>query len=230
MENISIIPARSGSKGLKDKNIKELNGKPLLAYSIIAAQNSGIFDEIMVSTDSNRYAEIAKAYGASVPFLRSEEQSSDKAGSWDVVKEVLLGYLRNGRKFDTICLLQPTSPLRTDDDIRNGYALFEEKKATAITAVCEMDHSPLWSMVLPANGSLDEFRKHMTVVPRQQLNKYYRINGALYIQKIVYDCDSIELPAGNEYAFIMERNKSVDIDTAEDFELAEYYLKGRRGV
>lgn len=224
MKNIAIIPARSGSKGLKDKNIKELNGKPLIAYSIDAARASGIFDEIMVSTDSTRYAEIARRCGASVPFLRSKEKSSDNAGSWDVVKEVLLGYLQNGIKFETVCLLQPTSPLRSENDIRNGYRLFEEKGADAITAVCEMDHSPLWSMVLPADGSMNEFRKQLISVPRQKLKKYYRINGALYIRRISYGIDSIELLEGSEYAFIMNRNRSVDIDTVEDFELAEWYM------
>ena len=88
-ENLALIPARSGSKGLKDKNIRLLNGKPLLAYSIEAAKESGLFDEIMVSTDSQRYAEIAKQWGANVPFLRTGETSGDTASSWDVVKEVI---------------------------------------------------------------------------------------------------------------------------------------------
>ena len=95
MKNIAIIPARSGSKGLPDKNIKILNGVPLIAYSIKAALDSGVFDTVMVSTDSEKYAEIARNYGAEVPFLRSEKNSSDTAGSWDVVKEVLLQNLRH---------------------------------------------------------------------------------------------------------------------------------------
>ena len=94
MKNIAIIPARSGSKGLKDKNIKNLCGKPLLSYSIRAAEESKVFDEIMVSTDSERYAAIAKDYGASVPFLRSNATSSDTASSWDTVLEVLDNYIK----------------------------------------------------------------------------------------------------------------------------------------
>ena len=109
MKNIAIIPARSGSKGLKDKNIKALNGQPLLKYSIDAAISSRIFDEIMVSTDSSHYAEIAKVCGASVPFLRSAENSEDKASSWNVVIEVLNYYKQIGQTFDTFCLLQPTN-------------------------------------------------------------------------------------------------------------------------
>lgn len=129
MKNLAIITARSGSKGLKNKNIKLLNGKPLIAYSIEAAQKSNLFTEIMVSTDSEEYAEIALKLGAKVPFLRSKTNSEDNSGSWDVVMEVLKNYLKAGQKYDTICLLQPTSPLRTYDDIDNGYKLLIEKKS-----------------------------------------------------------------------------------------------------
>lgn len=224
MKNIAIIPARSGSKGLKDKNIKELNGKPLLAYSINAAITSKMFDEVMVSTDSELYADVARKNGASVPFLRSNEQSGDNSGSWGVVEEVLRNYKECGKLFDTVCLLQPTSPLRTANDIIDGYELLMKKNADAITAVCEMDHSPLWATVLPEDNSLSEFRKKLQSVPRQQLAKYYRINGALYIRKVVYEENKIFLLDTHEYALIMERKKSVDIDTIEDFELAEWYL------
>ena len=101
MKNLAIIPARSGSKGLKDKNIKLLNGNPLMAYSIEAALESGKFDEVMVSTDSAKYADIAKEFGAMVPFLRGERTSGDTASSWDTVKEVLSCYEELGKKFDT---------------------------------------------------------------------------------------------------------------------------------
>jgi len=221
MNNLAIIPARSGSKGLKDKNIKELNGIPLIGYSIKAAERSGLFSHIMVSTDSERYAEIAIQLGAEVPFLRSEETSGDNASSWDVVKEVLRGY---SEQFDTVCLLQPTSPMRIFSDIINGYNELEKKNADAITAVSEMDHSPLWCMTLDENASLTEFRKHLTDLPRQQLKTYYRINGALYIRRIQYSKKNISILNEREYAYIMDRKRSVDIDTMEDFEYAEFLL------
>lgn len=225
MKNIAIIPARCGSKGLKNKNIKELNGIPLLAYSIKAAQVTGLFDEIMVSTDSQLYADISVEHGATVPFLRSKEQSGDNAGTWDVVKEVLAGYLKNGKQFDTVCLLQPTSPLRKAEDILKGYEELQIKDAEAITSVCEMDHSPIWSMVLPEDNSLIAFRKALSnIVPRQKLKKYYRINGALYIRKIQYTGDSIVILDSKEYAVIMDRRSSIDIDVAEDFEMTEYFM------
>ncbi|MBO5261314.1 MAG: acylneuraminate cytidylyltransferase family protein [Coprococcus sp.] len=224
MNNIAIIPARSGSKGLKDKNIKLLNGKPLLAYSIEAAIESNMFDEIMVSTDSYIYADIAKRYGANVPFLRSAEQSCDSAGSWSVVNEVLKEYKKIGYTFNTVCLLQPTSPLRKSGDIIGAYNFFSAKNADAVTSVCEMEHSPQWAMILPEDGSLAEFRKNVQNVPRQQLPKYYRINGAIYIRKIEYVDDNILIKDCNEFAFVMDRKKSVDIDTVEDFEVAQFFL------
>lgn len=225
MKNIAIIPARSGSKGLKDKNIRLLHGTPLLAYSIRVAKDSKLFDEIMVSTDSEKYADIAKEYGASVPFLRSAKLSNDTAGSWDVVEEVLQAYERYNKRFDTICLLQPTSPLRISQDIINGYELFQKKDADAITAVCEMEHSPLWSMTLSDDLSLTDFRKSVTTnTRRQDLETYYRINGALYIRCINYSSNSIHLLNKKEYAYIMERNRSIDIDVLEDFEMAEFLI------
>ena len=127
MKNIAMIPARSGSKGLKDKNIRLLNGKPLLAYSIEAAIQSKLFDEIMVSTDSSYYADIAEKYGAKVPFLRSEGNSSDSASSWDTVQEILSFYRNAGEEFDSFCLLQPTSPLRMRK-ILSMHMIFTRRK------------------------------------------------------------------------------------------------------
>ena len=225
MKNIAIIPARSGSKGLKDKNIKELKGKPLLAYSIETAKESKLFNEVMLSTDSEKYAEIGRTFGANVPFLRSEANSSDKAGSWDVVIEVLSRYLEKGEKFDSICLLQPTSPLRIAQDIIEAYKLLESKQADAVTSVCEVDHSPLWTMTLPENLSLEEFKKQDSDTPRQLLEKYYRLNGAIYIRKIKYDNKKIQLLDSKEYAFIMPRERSIDIDTELDFIIAEAIAK-----
>lgn len=225
MKNIAIIPARSGSKGLPDKNIKVLGNKPLLAYSILAAKESGCFDEICVSTDSEEYASIAREWGASVPFLRSEKTAGDKASSWDVVKEVLDGYRAMGMEFDTIALLQPTSPLRKAEDIQKGYVLMKENDAKAVIGVCEMDHSPLWSNTLPENLSMRGFiREEAKNTPRQSLPTYYRINGALYIIKKQI-LESVENMYEDEcYAYVMSQEKSVDIDTAFDFQIAQLFM------
>lgn len=224
LKSLAVIPARSGSKGLRNKNILSLNGKPLIAYTIDAALNSGIFDKIMVSTDSEEYAEIAEKYGAEVPFLRSEGNSSDMASSWDVVKEVLYKYIEDFKiQFSDFCLLQPTSPFRTEKDIINGYSLYKQKNVGAVTSVCECDHPPAWSMVLPDDGSLKRFRENLLNIPRQGYEKYYRLNGALYIRAVSYE-DEINIIDTREFAYIMQRSHSLDIDTIEDFQFAEFLL------
>lgn len=224
MKNLAIIPARSGSKGLKDKNIKLLNGQPLLKYSIDAAILSNVFDEIMVSTDSAVYAEIAKDAGASVPVLRSEGNSGDKASSSDVIIEVLNYYKKVGKEFDTFCLLQPTSPLRKAEDIIGAYKLFKQRKAKAVVGVCEVEHTPLWCNVLDADCSLENFLPVEATGQRQNYKQYYRINGAIYIANVQQYFADTNLYVKNCYAYIMDKKNSVDIDTIDDFEYAEYLM------
>jgi CMP-N,N'-diacetyllegionaminic acid synthase len=224
--NLAIIPARSGSKGLKDKNIKLLNNKPLIWYSINSALKSGIFDTVMVSTDSPQYANIAVDCGAEVPFLRSAITAADNSGSWDVVREVLNNYERfENKEFDTFCLLQPTSPLRTEQDIIKAYDIFNEKNAKAVVSVCEMEHSPLWCNILGQDLSLNGFLSKNNTLPRQSLETYYRINGAIYIASIEEFLENDNLYTENCYAYVMEQRHSVDIDTVDDFEYAEYLIR-----
>lgn len=228
MKNLAIIPARSGSKGVADKNIKLLVGKPLLAYTIEAAVKSGVFERIMVSTDAEKYAVIAREYGAEVPFLRSAENSSDTASTWDSVKEVLNGYARSDEKFDSVCVLQPTSPLRTDQDIVSGYDLFRRREANAVVGVCAMEHSHVYANTLQEDGCMDGFvPKEIATVSRQALQPYYRINGALYILREEYLWTMASPYDKGSYAYIMPAERSVDIDTEYDFMLAEYLLKQR---
>ena len=223
MNNIAIVPARSGSKGLKDKNIKLLKDKPLLAYSIEAAQQSGLFECVHVSTDSEKYAKIAEQYGADIPFLRTEELSGDMAGSWDVVRFVLREYEKRGQCFDTVTLLQPTSPLRNAEHIRAAYELYQKKGAKAVVSVCEMEHSPLWSNTLPENLSMEHFQRDEVVnTPRQALPAYYRLNGAIYIVDTDYLFETQNFYKKDCYAYIMSQRESVDIDGEMDFKLAEW--------
>ncbi len=227
MGNIAVIPARSGSKGLPDKNIKLLNGKPLIAYTIEAAKMSGYFDCIHVSTDSGVYAEIARSYGAEVPFLRDAKLALDNSSSWDVVREVLNRYRKNGDVFNRIMLLQPTSPLRDSNDIQNTFSLMNEKKAKVIVGVCEMDHSPLWCNTLPKDGSMNGFQTKEFLIPRQNIPVYYRINGAIYLLDVDYFINNGELYGPYSYAYIMPKERSVDIDDLFDFLLVESYMQRR---
>lgn len=226
MNNLAIIPARSGSKGVKDKNIKLLKGLPLMGYSVKAALESKMYSHVMVSTDSQHYAEVARQCGAEVPFLRSEALAQDKSSSWDAVKEVVQKYQELGITFDTVTLLQPTSPLRDADDIRNAFHVFEEKKANAVISVCEVDHSPLWSNILDEDHSMIHFAENIRLNSnRQMLPTYYRLNGAIYLLKITTLSKIENLYADHCYACIMSREKSVDIDSLDDFEYAEYLFR-----
>ena len=219
--NIAVITARSGSKGLKDKNIKPLMGLPLMGYTIKAAMESHCFDEIMVSTDSPKYAEIAKELGAKVPFLRSAENSADNASSWDTVREVLSAYKDMGQTFDTVTLLQPTSPLRTAQNIIDGYALMKQKKANAIISVCEPEHSPLLCNTLDDSLCMDGFLSKAAQGRRQEHQKYYRVSGALYIIKTDIIMSKEDIYSENTYALIMDKRQSVDIDDEMDFAIAK---------
>lgn len=225
MGNIAIIPARSGSKGLKDKNIKDLCGKPLLAYSIDCALKSRKFDKVFVSTDSVEYAKIAEKYGADISFLRTEGNSGDTAGSWDVVREVIEKFECQNEYFDKIMLLQPTSPLRTVVDINASFLLMEEKNANAVLSVTVVEHSPLWCNTLEADLCMDQFiDERYSGMPRQMLPTYYRLNGAIYLITR-QELEKKQMFRNKCYAYIMPSERSVDIDTELDFKVAEYLLK-----
>ena len=226
MKNLAIIPARSGSKGLANKNIKLLNGKPLLVYTIEAAKESNMFEEVFVSTDSAEYVDIARKYGASVPFMRSMETASDSSSSWDVVRETLEKYKEIGKEFDTISLLQPTSPLRRAEDIVKGYELMVLKKANAIIAVCETEHSPLWCNILQDDLSMQGFiSDEVFNRPRQELPTYYRVNGALYIVKTSTLKGEFDLYTNRCYAYIMDKKFSIDIDEELDFQMVQLIMQ-----
>ena len=228
---IAIIPARSGSRGLKDKNIRPLNGKPLLAYSIEAAVQADLFDTVHVSTDSREYADIAQAYGADVPFLREKQNAGDASSSWDAVREVLSKYKAIGKTFDISVLLQPTSPLRTAEDIKNACSLFVEKGAESLTSVTEVEHPVQWCFRLDRSFTMRDFAASpYKASRRQELETYYRENGAIYV---VRTADILD-PAFDFYtdrcaAYVMDRDRSIDIDTLQDFILAETIMKMKAG-
>jgi CMP-N,N'-diacetyllegionaminic acid synthase len=230
MSNLAIIPARSGSKGIIDKNIRDLCGKPLMAHTIDAALMSGCFDEVMVSTDSEKYAEIAKQYGANVPFLRSSRTATDKASTWDMVEEVLEAYKRRGMNFDSLCIIQPTSPIRNAKDIQEAYKIYNTIASFAVVSVCEAEHSPLWCGHLPENQEFINFIDKESMRQRQSGEKFYRLNGAIYIVNTNRFCENRFLYQKGSFAYIMPQDRSVDIDTEIDFKLAEIIRGGITGL
>ncbi len=227
MKRIAIIPARSGSKGIKDKNITTLLGKPLIAYTIESALQSGMFDKVFVSTDSPLYADISMKYGADASFLRSKKNSTDTAGSWDAVREVILHFEERGTFYDEVMLLQPTSPLRSSDDVKKAVQMMTEKQAESVVSVTETDHSPLWCDILPEDCSMDHFAENeYSELPRQMLPKYYRQNGAIYLVTRK-ELDRNPMFRSKAYGYIMPKERSVDIDDKLDFLVAETILRNQ---
>ena len=230
MKAIAIIPARSGSKGIKDMNIINVAGRPLLDYSIKAAVDSKCFDTVMVSTDSMDYADIAMKCGAEVPFLRTPDTSGDVSGTWDVVREVLKRYEAEGKKFDYVALLQPTSPLRTAEDIKGAFDLLHKKKARNIVSVTETAHPIQWCFPLGQDLSLKEYAENpYHTMRRQDLPKSFQENGAIYLveaNRIMED--DYDLYLDECFAYIMPRERSIDIDEEIDLIVLKGILEGAK--
>ena len=197
-----------------------------MAYTIEAAKESRIFDRIIVSTDSEKIAAVALKYGAEVPFMRPKELATDTASSMDVLIYTIELLQESNDKYDYVALLQPTSPLRTSQDIVGAVNLLIEKNANSVVSVCRVEHSPLWSNTLPEDLSLKDFiRPEIRNLRRQDLPIFYRLNGAIYIVKVSYILESKDFFGQESYAYIMPVNRSVDIDTELDLVLAEVLLQ-----
>lgn len=227
MKNIAVILARSGSKGLPHKNIRDLAGHPLMAYTIKAALDSKMFDRVMVSTDSEEYAEIARKYGAEVPFMRSSETSGDNASSWSAVMEVLKRYESElGETFDTVALLQVTSPLRTGEHIREAFQQMEDKGANCLYSICETEFPVAWARFVPDTLCIDDSVCAIPEDPKKYLRRQvmptaYRANGAIYLYKTEALFTDEHMYATKCYGSLMSKIPSVDVDDLEDFKIVE---------
>lgn len=221
---LAIILARGGSKRLPRKNILNLKGKPLIAWSIGAGLKSKYIDKIIVSSDDSEILEISKKFGA-YTLKRPDELATDTSTSFDAIKHVI----ESEKKHDYVILLQPTSPLRNTHHIDEAIELLFKKNADAMIGVCKTDHSPLWANLLDENLSMENFLKEEIVNKRSQdLQQYYRINGAIYI------CDAEKLLTTgsfflkeNIYAYIMNKESSIDIDDKIDYKIAKALFNER---
>lgn len=221
---LAIIPARGGSKRLPRKNVLSIAGKPLISWSIEAAKNSKYIDKIKVSTDNVEIAAVAQEFGVPTPFLRPEELASDTATTLSVILHELNNSVED---VDIVIVLQPTSPLRTTRHIDEAIELFEQNIAVSVVSVTECEHSPLWTNTLPKNRSMYNFITPEKLKRSQDLDTYFRLNGAIYI----YDVSTlIERNAifycKDTYAYVMGSEFSVDIDNYQDFKLAEFLILG----
>lgn len=222
---IAIIPARGGSKRLPGKNIKLLGGKPLMAWTIEAAIKSNIFDHVFVSTDSEEIASVSKDYGAKVPFLRPAELSSDTATTNDVVTHLISWFEKEySQEVSNIAILQPTSPLRNAQHIQEAFKVMEMKRAKAVVSVCELEHPIQFCNQLGVDGSMDGFIELGDMKRTQDLDSTYRLNGAIYIFDNTYVGRMNDLYSEGTFAYIMDSKSSIDIDTQDDFNLAEFFV------
>lgn len=220
---IAIIPARGGSKRLPRKNILPLGGKPLIGWTIEAAQNSTYVDEIFISTDDQEIADVAGQFGIAIPELRPEKLSTDTATTQSVLFYTLEKY---GKEADIVVLLQPTSPFRTSEQIDQAIESLVEKTAFSIVSVTRCEHPPQWSNILPDNGSMKDFLRLGDEKRSQDLGEAFRLNGAIYVYDI-YRLLAIGEIAYREdtYAYKMPNDTSIDIDNQIDLEMAEFFAK-----
>lgn len=226
---LALIPARGGSKGIKNKNIIPVAGKPLIAYSIDAALHSKYVDDIVVTTDSQIIADVAKEYGARVPFLRPDYLASDTAKTIDAVIHAVDELKNQGHSYDVLLLLQPTQPLRTSEDIDAAIELFYQNNQKATVSVSPVDDHPLLIRTVSSDGCLTNLLNTGSTCRRQDMPDYYRVNGCIYLNKIS-EVDKDLSFNDNKLAYIMPRERAVDIDEPKDLLLAEYYLNNGTGM
>ncbi|MCX5785932.1 MAG: pseudaminic acid cytidylyltransferase [Elusimicrobia bacterium] len=217
---LAIITARGGSKRIPRKNIKDFLGRPIITYSIDAAIKSGCFDEVMVSTDDEEIAAIARKSKVIVPFLRTSKNSGDFASTADVIVEVLLGYSKSGRKFDYACCIYPTAPFVTAEKLKKGYKLLTTSSADAVVPVVRFDY-PIQRALEIQNGRLQMLYPENRDVRSQDLKLNYHDAGQFYWLNIERFLKNRTLFGNNTLPIEVPASEVQDIDTLEDWSLAE---------
>lgn len=220
MSRLAIITARGGSKRIPKKNIREFCGKPILAYSIEAALESGLFDHVMVSTDSEEIAEIARKYGAEVPFFRSETTSGDFATTNDVLAEVLEEYEKRGMHFDMACCIYPTAPFVTAEKLKTAVAQLESSDADTLIPVVSFSYPPQRAMVVENERLVFKYPEYLDS-RSQDLQSHYHDVGQFYVFRTDRFAVNKKLMVGDILPFIVSELEVQDIDNLTDWKIAE---------
>lgn len=228
MSSVAIITARGGSKRIPHKNIKPFLGKPIIAYSIEAARTAGCFDEVMVSTDDEEIAEIARSYGAVVPFMRSAENSDDFSTTRDVVREVLKQYMQVGKSFEYACCIYPTAPFITAQRLKESMQLLEEKQADSVLPVVRFSFPPQRCLVFKEGRAVFKWPEHM-LTRSQDLEPFYHDCGQYYCLNTKAFEEQEVLFMKNTYPVILDEMEVQDIDNETDWKLAELKFRLLRG-
>lgn len=222
-DTLFVIPARGGSKGLPGKNIKELCGKPLIAYSIDVARKFVDDKHICVSTDSEEIKQVVESFGLSVPFLRPDYLATDTATSNDVLVHAVNFFREQGREYKKVVLLQPTSPLRTSQDVQGAMELYRDNVEMVVSVV--KSHAPA-VLCCENEGGFVELIYNKSAAGRQQLQDMYEFNGAVYVINVqALLCKGLS-KFTKKVKYVMSKEHSVDIDDIYDFKLVETIIKG----
>ena len=225
---IALIPARGGSKGLPNKNIRPLCGKPLIAHSIEVALRAKSISEVIVSTDSAEIAEVSKKFGAKVPFLRPSELAQDNSLAIDNYIYTIERLRKDGAKMEEILVLLPTAPLRLAEDIDNAVKIFKEKNADSVISYYKAPHPLQWYKYFDASGVVRSFLPEGNrLANRQEEKDAYLPNGSIYIFKAELLIEKKSYFSERTFPYIMPASRSVDIDTIDDFEYAEFLMNKR---
>lgn len=230
IKRLALITARGGSKRIPKKNIREFCGRPIIGYSIQAAKDAEIFDTVMVSTDSEEIAEIAKKEGAEVPFLRSEATSGDFAVTADVIAEVLAMYKERGIVFDEVCCIYPTAPFVTGSKLKDAVMLLEEKNCDSVMPVTPFSFPPLRGMVMKDDKISYKWEQYRNT-RSQDLETIYHDCGQFYVVNTEAFLQTKKLVTDNTGAIEMSELEVQDIDNEIDWKLAELkyeLLHGRK--
>ncbi len=226
-----VIAARGGSKGVPKKNLVMLGGVPLVAYKIITANKCRFDNRIIVSTDDNDIAAVARTYGAEVPFMRPDYLATDEASSIDVVLHAMEWLEKNDESpFDYICLLEPSSPFLSGDDLNKAIEIMIEKDADTLLGIRAVDTNRIFINELDSRGGLSKFYyalRELDSVRRQDQCEEYTLNGCIYLAKYSYFKEHKSFHSINSIPFIMAREYSIEIDTYDDLEYARYLIERR---
>ena len=224
MKSIAIITARGGSKRIPRKNIKEFLGKPIIAYTIEAAIASNMFDQVMVSTDDNEIAQIAKKYGAMVPFMRSEKTSNDFATTADVLNEVIDEYKKLGESFEYMCCLYPTAPFVTPEAIGQAMKILEDNGADTVLPVVKFSFPPQRGVIMK-DGYLTPKYPECMPMRSQDLEPMYHDAGQFYCMKVSSFLEQGKVVMDKTMPYMQDDMNVQDIDTLEDWAIAEVKYK-----
>lgn len=229
-KRLAVIPARGGSKRLPRKNIVPLFGKPLVQWAIEQAEQSGLFDRIVVSTEDPEIADVARRLGPYVPFLRSDNLADDTTDVGSVILNVVRELEARGEIYDTVGILLATSPLRIAADIIEAYKMFDACQEPNLMSVTPFEHCPFWVQVLNANGRLEPYFPELYETKRQHLPEAYRPNGAIHIIDIAWLKTAPSYTAQPMIGYVMPRERSIDIDNMQDLIEAEFLISRTRGA